>query len=84
MIYEIFGAKGYRIDYSDELLPILNFGFGDDAISVTTGAVDYSQNRGLIDKLGHIAEALQRIADMYRRSGRARSRRPYCHYWDEE
>ena len=46
MIYEIFGAKGYRIDYSDELLPILNFGFGDDAISVTTCAVDYSQNRG--------------------------------------
>jgi acetolactate synthase-1/2/3 large subunit len=55
---ESFGAKGYRIDRTDDLLPTLKSTLEDDAVSVITCPVDYSQNMELTDKLGVLTEAL--------------------------
>jgi acetolactate synthase I/II/III large subunit len=55
---ESFGAKGYRINRTEELLPTLKSTLDGDAVSVITCPVDYSQNMELTDKLGLITEAL--------------------------
>jgi acetolactate synthase-1/2/3 large subunit len=55
---ESFGAKGYRISRTDELLPTLKSALEDDAISVIACPVDYSENMELTDKLGRLTEAL--------------------------
>jgi acetolactate synthase-1/2/3 large subunit len=55
---ESFGANGYRINHTDELLPILKSALEDDAVSVITCPVDYSQNIELTNKLGLVSEAL--------------------------
>jgi acetolactate synthase-1/2/3 large subunit len=55
---ESFGAKGYRINRAHELLPTLKSALEDDAISVITCPVDYSQNMELTNKLGLVTEAL--------------------------
>jgi acetolactate synthase-1/2/3 large subunit len=55
---ESFGAKGYRIDRTDKLLPTLQSALEDSAVSVITCPVDYSQNMELTNKLGLITEAL--------------------------
>ncbi|MDQ3808490.1 MAG: acetolactate synthase large subunit [Thermoproteota archaeon] len=55
---ESFGAKGYRINRTDELLPTLQSALeDDDAVSVITCPVDYSQNMELTNKLGLVTEA---------------------------
>jgi acetolactate synthase-1/2/3 large subunit len=55
---ESFGAKGYRINRADELLPTLKIALEDDAVSVITCPVDYSQNIELTNRLGLVTEAL--------------------------
>jgi acetolactate synthase-1/2/3 large subunit len=55
---ESFGAKGYRINRTEELLPTLKSTLQDDSVSVITCPVDYSQNMELTDRLGLITEAL--------------------------
>jgi acetolactate synthase-1/2/3 large subunit len=56
---ESFGAKGYRINRTDKLLLTLKSTLEDeDAVSVITCPVDYSQNMELTDKLGLVTEAL--------------------------
>jgi acetolactate synthase-1/2/3 large subunit len=55
---ESFGAKGYRINRTEDLLPTLKSALEDDTVSVITCPVDYSQNMELIDKLGLVTEAL--------------------------
>lgn len=55
---ESFGAKGYRINRTEELLPTLKSTLEDDSVSVITCPVDYSQNMELTDKLGLITETL--------------------------
>src|SRR5919106_3844501 len=55
---ESFGAKGYRINRAEELLPTLRSALENDSVSVITCPVDYSQNIELTDKLGLITEAL--------------------------
>jgi len=55
---ESFGAKGYRINHTDELLPTLQYALEDDVVSVITCPVDYSQNIELTNKLGLVTEAL--------------------------
>ena len=55
---ESFGAKGYRINRTEELLPTLKSTLQDDLVSVITCPVDYSQNMELTDRLGLITEAL--------------------------
>jgi len=49
-----FGAKGYRIQSADELLPALNDAFQQRVPAVIDCPVDYSENVRLMDQLGKI------------------------------
>jgi acetolactate synthase-1/2/3 large subunit len=55
---ESFGAKGYRIRESSELLPTLRDALSDDTVSVIACPVDYSENIRLTDKLGNLTDPL--------------------------
>jgi acetolactate synthase-1/2/3 large subunit len=55
---ESFGAKGYRIDSADQLLPTLQRALGEDTVSVIACPVDYSANLQLTDALGELDESL--------------------------
>ncbi|MCU1467745.1 MAG: putative acetolactate synthase large subunit IlvB [Actinomycetia bacterium] len=55
---ESFGARGYRIDAPDELLPTLRRALTDDTVSVIACPVDYSANLQLTDALGELDESL--------------------------
>ncbi|MDY0136960.1 MAG: acetolactate synthase large subunit [Thiomicrospira sp.] len=49
-----FGAKGYRIERADELLPTLQRALSDPTVSVIDCPVDYSQNDRLTALLGSV------------------------------
>ncbi|OBA83881.1 acetolactate synthase [Mycobacterium sp. 1164966.3] len=53
-----FGAKGYRINAAQELLPTLKAALDDDGVSVISCPVDYSENLRLTDRLGELDETL--------------------------
>jgi acetolactate synthase-1/2/3 large subunit len=55
---ESFGAKGYRIKESGELLPTLRNALSDDTVSVIACPVDYSENIRLTNKLGSLTDPL--------------------------
>jgi acetolactate synthase-1/2/3 large subunit len=55
---ESFGAKGYRINSADELLPTLQAALEDDGVSLICCPVDYSENLRLTDRLGGLDETL--------------------------
>jgi acetolactate synthase I/II/III large subunit len=55
---ESFGARGYRVDTPDELLPTLRQALADDTVSVIACPVDYSANLQLTDALGEPDESL--------------------------
>lgn len=55
---ESFGAKGYRIESADQLLPILSAALDGDGVSVIACPVDYSENLRLTDRLGHLDTTL--------------------------
>lgn len=55
---ESFGAKGYRIQSAEELLPTLKRALADDVVSVIACPVDSSENIRLTDKLGKLTEAI--------------------------
>ena len=55
---ESFGARGYRIEAPDELLPTLHRALADDTVSVIACPVDYSANLQLTDALGELDESL--------------------------
>lgn len=55
---ESFGARGYRIEAADELLPTLRRALADDAVSVIACPVDYSANLELTSALGELDESL--------------------------
>jgi acetolactate synthase-1/2/3 large subunit len=55
---ESFGARGYRIDAPDELLPTLRRALADDTVSVIACPVDYSANLQLTNALGELDESL--------------------------
>lgn len=55
---ESFGAKGYRINSADELLPTLQAALDDEGVSVISCPVDYSENLRLTDRLGELDETL--------------------------
>jgi len=55
---ESFGAKGYRINSADELLPTLRAALDDDGVSLICCPVDYSENLRLTDRLGELDESL--------------------------
>ena len=49
---ESFGAKGYRVENTEELLPILKKALADDTVSIIDCPVDYSENLKLTEQLG--------------------------------
>ncbi len=51
---ESFGAKGYRVESADALLPILKQAIADDTVVVIDCPVDYSENMKLTEKLGNL------------------------------
>ncbi|GAA4627064.1 acetolactate synthase large subunit [Actinoallomurus vinaceus] len=53
---ESFGAKGYRVESADALLPILREALEQDTVSVITVPVDYSENLQLTSKLGELTD----------------------------
>jgi acetolactate synthase I/II/III large subunit len=53
-----FGAKGYRINSAEELLPTLKAALDDDGVSLICCPVDYSENLRLTDRLGELDETL--------------------------
>ena len=55
---ESFGAKGYRINRAEDLLPTLKAALDDDAVSLICCPVDYSENLRLTDRLGELDETL--------------------------
>jgi acetolactate synthase-1/2/3 large subunit len=55
---ESFGARGYRIEAADQLLPTLREALAADTVSVIACPVDYSANLQLTDALGELDESL--------------------------
>jgi acetolactate synthase-1/2/3 large subunit len=53
---ESFGARGYRVESADDLLPTLRQALEDDTVSVVTVSVDYSENLRLTSKLGELTD----------------------------
>ncbi|MFK5949432.1 MAG: thiamine pyrophosphate-dependent enzyme [Methylococcales bacterium] len=51
---ESFGAKGYRVEKAEDLLPTLQQAFEDDTVVVIDVPVDYSENMRLTEKLGKL------------------------------
>lgn len=51
---ESFGAKGYRIEAADELLPTLREALASDGVSIIACPVDYSENLQLTERLGQL------------------------------
>ncbi len=49
---ESFGAKGYRIEQAEDLLPTLEKALSDEVVSIIDCPVDYSENLKLTEKLG--------------------------------
>jgi acetolactate synthase-1/2/3 large subunit len=51
---ESFGAKGYRVQRTEELLPILRRALKEKTVTIIDCPVDYSENLKLTDKLGEM------------------------------
>ena len=54
MFAESFGAKGYRVETADELVPTLKQAIADDTVVIIDCPVDYSENMKLTEKLGNL------------------------------
>jgi acetolactate synthase-1/2/3 large subunit len=48
---ESFGAKGYRVNSADELIPTLKQAIADDTVVIVDCPVDYSENMKLTEEL---------------------------------
>ena len=51
---ESFGAKGYRVESSTELAPVLRQAIADNTVAVIDCPVDYRENMKLTEKLGEL------------------------------
>ena len=51
---ESFGAKGYRIESTDNLIPTIKRAVADNTVVVIDCPVDYSENMKLTEKLGEL------------------------------
>ncbi|GIW95154.1 MAG: acetolactate synthase [Pirellulaceae bacterium] len=51
---ESFGARGYRIQAADQLVPTLRRAIADNTVVVIDCPVDYSENMKLTEKLGNL------------------------------
>ena len=54
MFAESFGAKGYRVQAADELVPTLKQAIADDTVVIIDCPVDYTENMKLTEKLGNL------------------------------
>ncbi len=55
---ESFGAKGYRIERAQDLLPTLQRAIADDTVVIIDCPVDYAENMKLTDKLRQMKSPL--------------------------
>lgn len=55
---ESFGAKGYRVESTDQLLPTLEKAFADNTVVIIDCPVDYSENMKLTEQLGELVCAI--------------------------
>lgn len=55
---ESFGAKGYRVERTEDLLPTLKIALGDGTVSIIDCPVDYSENMKLTAKLGNLVSPI--------------------------
>ncbi len=55
---ESFGAKGYRVESTDQLLPTLEKAFADNTVVIIDCPVDYSENMKLTEHLGELVCAI--------------------------
>jgi acetolactate synthase I/II/III large subunit len=55
---ESFGAKGYRVESSGDLLPTLKKAIADDTVVIIDCPVDYSENMKLTEKLGELVSPI--------------------------
>jgi acetolactate synthase I/II/III large subunit len=55
---ESFGARGYRVETADQLLPTLRQALADDGVSVIACPIDASENLRLTERLGEVEEPL--------------------------
>ena len=51
---ESFGAKGYRLQAADELVPTLKQAIADNTVVIIDCPVDYSENMKLTERLGNL------------------------------
>ncbi|MEZ5581908.1 MAG: thiamine pyrophosphate-dependent enzyme, partial [Candidatus Competibacteraceae bacterium] len=51
---ESFGAKGYRVERTEELLPTIRQAIADNTVVVIDCPVDYGENMKLTEKLGKL------------------------------
>jgi len=51
---ESFGARGYRVENAQDLIPTLEKAFADNTVVIVDVAVDYSENMKLTEKLGEL------------------------------
>lgn len=51
---ESFGAKGYRVESANDLLPTLKQALADNTVVIVDCPVDYSENMKLTEKLGEL------------------------------
>lgn len=51
---EAFGAKGYRVEKTEDLLPTLKRAIADDTVCIIDCPVDYSENLKLTEQLGEM------------------------------
>ena len=55
---ESFGAKGYRVERTEDLLPTLQTALGDGTVSIIDCPVDYSENMKLTAKLKNLVSPI--------------------------
>ncbi len=51
---ESFGAKGYRVNAADELVPVLEEAIAADTVAIVDCPADYSENMKLTERLGKL------------------------------
>jgi acetolactate synthase-1/2/3 large subunit len=55
---ESFGAKGYRIESAEQLLPTIKKAIAENTVTIIDCPVDYSENLKLTEKLGEMLSSL--------------------------
>lgn len=58
MYAESFGAKGYRVERTEDLLPTLKEALADGTVSIIDCPVDYAENMKLTAKLGSLVSPI--------------------------